>query len=89
MTATICEARRIAVSRVQPETFEEICDGVWRDRAAVLFRRGDLSGEDALMRAVYWRLCKAGGDPERKIDGNAPLLRQLLQRYRDEAARES
>jgi len=40
--------------------FQNICTGVWRDRAAVLADRGFLSGEAALMRAVYWRLCKSG-----------------------------
>ena len=40
--------------------FQEICDGVWRDRATVLKGRGFLSGEAALMRAVYWRLSKTG-----------------------------
>lgn len=40
--------------------FQEICNGVWRDRAMLLKGRGFLSGEAALMRAVYWRLSKAG-----------------------------
>ena len=40
--------------------FRNICDGVWNDRAGVLADRGSLSGESALMRAVYWRLCKNG-----------------------------
>ena len=33
---------------------------MWRDRAAVLSGRGSLSGEATLVRAVFWRLCKAG-----------------------------
>ena len=40
--------------------FQDICTGVWGDRTAVLAGRGVLSGEVALLRAVYWRLCKGG-----------------------------
>jgi hypothetical protein len=43
--------------------FGEICEGVWRDRAGVVTGRGVLSGEAALVRAVYWRLCKSGVMP--------------------------
>ena len=43
--------------------FREICNGVWRDRVAVLRGRGLLSGEAALLRAVFWRLCKSGVKP--------------------------
>ena len=43
--------------------FQEICNGVWRDRAMVLRGRGFLSGEAALMRAVYWRLSRTGIKP--------------------------
>lgn len=42
------------------EQFQEICNGVWRDRVMVLKGRGFLSGDAALIRAVYWRLSKAG-----------------------------
>ena len=45
---------------INSEQFQEICNGVWRDRAVLLNDRGLLSGEAALMRAVYWRLSKAG-----------------------------
>ena len=45
---------------INSEKFQEICNSVWRDRATVLKGRGFLSGEAALMRAVYWRLCKTG-----------------------------
>ena len=48
---------------INSEQFEEICNGVWRDRATLLSGRGFLSGEAALMRAVYWRLSKAGIKP--------------------------
>lgn len=41
-----------------------MCEGVWDDRAAVLKDRGVLSGDAALVRAVYWRLCKAGVKPD-------------------------
>ena len=41
---------------VNSERFVEICSKVWLDRSAVLAGRGLLSGEGALVRAVYWRL---------------------------------
>jgi hypothetical protein len=45
---------------ISSKEFGEMCDGVWSDRAAVLRDRGVLSGDAALVRAVFWRLCKAG-----------------------------
>ncbi len=48
------------MTKINSEQFGEICNGVWRDRAAVLTGRGLLSGEATLVRAVFWRLCKAG-----------------------------
>ena len=48
---------------INSEQFQEICNGVWRDRDTLLRSRGFLSGEAALMRAVYWRLSKAGVKP--------------------------
>ena|ERR1044072_5649065 len=45
---------------INSEQFGELCDAVWRDRATVLEGRGSLSGEATLVRAVFWRLCKAG-----------------------------
>jgi len=48
---------------INSDQFQEICNGVWRDRATLLSGRGFLSGEAALMRAVYWRLSKAGIKP--------------------------
>lgn len=48
---------------ISAEEFQAICNGVWRDRAVLLKGRGFLSGEAALMRAVYWRLSKAGIKP--------------------------
>lgn len=53
---------------INAEKFGHICDGVWRDRVAILTGRGSLSGEAALVRAVYWRLCKAGGEPGNSLD---------------------
>jgi hypothetical protein len=73
------------MSTISAERFEQICDGVWHDRAAILFRRGALSGEDALVQALYWRLRKAGDEPERSFNDYAPLLRKLVGQYRDEA----
>ena len=66
------------------EQCRQICDGVWRDRAGILFWRGILSGEDALLRAVYWRLCKAGAEPDESDTTYAPVLREFVQQYRDE-----
>jgi hypothetical protein len=48
------------MTTINSEQFGEICNAVWRDRAAVLRGRGSLSGEATLVRAVFWRLCKAG-----------------------------
>lgn len=48
---------------INAEKFKQICDSVWRDRAAILSGPGSLSDDAALVRAVYWRLCKAGGEP--------------------------
>jgi hypothetical protein len=56
--------------------FREICNGVWRDRAAVLTGRGLLSGEATLVRAVFWRLCKAGVKPTGSAEnyGSKPTI---------------
>jgi hypothetical protein len=75
------------MSLIGPEKIRRICDGVWHDRAAILTPRGVLSGEDALVGAVYWRLCKAGRQPGESIADCAPFLRELVQRYRAEVAR--
>jgi hypothetical protein len=48
------------MTTINSEQFGEICNAVWRDRDAVLRGCGNLSGEATLMRAVFWRLCKAG-----------------------------
>jgi len=49
-----------ATSTISSEQFGELCNAVWRDRAAILRGQGNLSGEATLVRAVFWRLCKAG-----------------------------
>jgi len=51
------------MSTINSKQFAEICNGVWQDRAAVLRGSGLLSGEATLVRAVFWRLCKAGVKP--------------------------
>ena len=53
---------------IDSQTFGHICDGVWRDREGILSRKGFVTDEAALVRAVYWRLCKAGGKPGESID---------------------
>jgi len=74
------------MSTISAEKFAQICDDVWRDRAGILSRRGILSDEEALVRAVYWRIRKAGGEPDRNIESHSPLLDELVRRCRDEAA---
>jgi hypothetical protein len=49
-----------STSTINSEQFGELCNAVWRDRAAILRGKGSLSGEATLVRAVFWRLCKAG-----------------------------
>lgn len=49
-----------SMSTISSEQFGELCNAVWRDRAAILRGQGNLSGEATLVRAVFWRLCKAG-----------------------------
>jgi hypothetical protein len=48
------------MTTINSEQFGEICNAVWRDRAAILIGRGSMSGEATLVRAVFWRLCKVG-----------------------------
>ena len=62
------QAGRKVMNTIDSQSFGLICDGVWRDRDAILSRRGILSGEAALVRAVYWRLCKAGAKPGKSLD---------------------
>ncbi|PYS51626.1 MAG: hypothetical protein DMF68_03825 [Acidobacteria bacterium] len=72
------------MSTISAAKFEQICDGVWNDRATILFRRGALSGEDALVQALYWRLRKVGDNPDESLNDHAPLLEKLIEQYRDE-----
>lgn len=58
------------MTTINSEQFGEICNGVWRDRAAVLRGRGLLSGEATLLRAVFWRLCKAGVNPSNSVENH-------------------
>ena len=67
------------------EKIKQVCDGVWRDRALILEAGGVASGEEALVGAAYWRLCKAGRAPGSSIADCAPFLRELIRRYRAEA----
>ena len=64
------------MSNISAKQFGEICDRVWSDRVSVLRGRGKLSGDAALVRAVYWRLRKAGintkGSPD--TSGSTPAL---------------
>lgn len=49
---------------------------MWIDRASLLQGRGNLSGEATLVRAVFWRLCKAGINTQGCVDadGTKPAL---------------
>ena len=51
---------KTSTGTINAKQFEEICDRVWSEHAAVLRGSGKLSGEATLVRAVFWRLCKAG-----------------------------
>lgn len=57
---TFVPDKETQMTTINSEQFGEICNAVWRERAAVLRGRGSLSGEATLVRAVFWRLCKAG-----------------------------
>ncbi|SRR6266508_81627 len=59
------------MSTISSEQFANICNDVWRDRVAVLSQRGFLSAEAALVRAVYWRLCKAGVQPKKGLENDS------------------
>lgn len=65
------------MATINSEQFGEICNGVWRDREAVLGGRGSLSGEATLVRAVFWRLCKAGINPKGSVDCDPPKPQML------------
>lgn len=63
LTPEQSHGEEIKMTTINSGQFGEICNGVWSDRAAVLRGRGALSGEATLVRAVFWRLCKAGVMP--------------------------
>lgn len=72
------------------EQMRRICEDVWHDRAVILGGRGQhFSGEETLVGAAYWRLCKAGHLPGASLADCAPFLRELLHKYRAEAVRAS
>jgi hypothetical protein len=48
------------MATISVDQFRDICSGVWKDRKSIIEGRGFLSGDAALIRAVYWRLCKGG-----------------------------
>jgi hypothetical protein len=71
------------MSATSSENCRQVCREVWRDRATIVIGRGDLSAEKALVRAVYWRLCKIGEEPGQGL-ADAPPLKDLVRQYRDE-----
>ena len=73
------------MNTINAEKIKQICDGVWHDRDSILKGRGVLSGEDALVCAAYWRLCKAGRKPDEGIKDCASFLNDLVNQYRAEA----
>jgi len=58
------------MTTIDAKQFQDICDRVWTDRAAVLRGSGALSGEATLVRAVFWRLCNAGIKTKGCADNN-------------------
>ena len=64
------------MSTINATQFEEICGRVWSERASLLRGSGKLSGEATLVRAVFWRLCKAGIKTKGCVgtDGSTPAL---------------
>jgi hypothetical protein len=58
----------VAMTTINSGRFAEICSKVWLDRSAVLTGRGLLSGEVALVRAVYWRLRNSAALPANSIE---------------------
>lgn len=64
------------MTTIDAEQFEEMCERVWSDRATVLKGSGELSGDATLIRAIFWRLCKAGIKAKGCVntDGSTPPL---------------
>ena len=67
---------KTSTSTINATQFGEICDRVWSDRASLLRGSGKLTGEATLVRAVFWRLCKAGIKTRgcAEGDGSTPAL---------------
>lgn len=67
---------KTTTSTINATQFGEICSRVWSDRASLLGGKGKLSGEATLVRAVFWRLCKAGIKTKGCVDadGTKPAL---------------
>lgn len=67
---------KTSTSTINVTQFEEICGRVWSDRESLLRGQGKLSGEATLVRAVFWRLCKAGIKTKGCVDtnGSTPAL---------------
>jgi len=62
------------MSTISSEQFGELCNEVWRDRASILRGQGSLSGEATLVRALFWRLCKAGIETKGCAGNDSSLL---------------
>jgi len=60
------------MNSINAEQFAEVCNRVWSDREALLRGRGRLNGEAALVRAVYWRLCKTGLESNGRVESSSP-----------------
>jgi hypothetical protein len=60
------------MNTITSEQFVQVCDRVWSDRKALLRGRGRLNGEAALVRAVYWRLCKTGLGSNGRVESSSP-----------------
>ena len=67
------------MTAINSKQFGEICDGVWDDRTPLVRGRGFLSGEAALVRAVYWRICKTG--VKRTVSAENYLSPQAISAY--------
>ena len=74
------------MSARKSEKCKQVCREVWLDRANILVDCSGLSGEAALVRAVYWRLCKTGDEPEQSLLADTPFLKELVEQYRNETA---
>jgi len=68
------------MTTINLERFADICSQVWLDRSAVLTGRGLLSGEGALVRAVYWRLRNLAALPANSTENYG--LPQTVSAYR-------